>query len=102
MSRAEVRGPGQDGAQMQTDEVGHGNGGYQRKLKVKVAMAESTGKGSKKEEGCTPMVMGSYPMAKDRAEKGAPAVAGRAPAVAGSRVVTGREISLWSTRGGGE
>ena len=105
MNRAEVRGPGQDVVQMQTDEVGHGNGGNQRKSKVKVAMAESTGKGSKKEEGCTPMLMRSHPMAKERAEKGArgggksPAVAGM---VAGSRLVTGRESNLWSTRGGGE
>ena len=95
MNRAEVRLPGQDGVQMQTDEVGHGNGGNQRKLKVKVAMAESTGKGSKKEEGCTPMVMGSHPMAEERAEKGS-------PAVAGGRVATGREGNLWPTRGGGE
>ena len=57
-------------------------------------MVESTGKGSKKEEGCTPMVMGSHPMAKERAEKGAPAVAGMAPAVAGRRLVTGRESNL--------
>ena len=87
MRHAEVRVPWQDGTQMQTDEVGLGNGGNQRKLKVRVAMAESTGKGSKKEEGCTPTVMGNHPMAKERAEKGA-------PAEAGSRFVTGRESNL--------
>ena len=102
MNRAEVRWPRQDVVQMQTDEVVHGNGGNQRKSKVKVAMAESTGKGSNKEEGCTPMVMGSHPMAKERAEKGAPAVVGRAPAVARSRGPIGHKINLWSTRGGGE
>ena len=101
-SRAEVRLPWQDGLQMQTDEVGLGKGDNQRKSKAKVPMAESSRKGSEKEKGCTPMVMGSHPMAKERAEKGAPAVAGRAPAVAGSRGLTGREINLWSTRGGGE
>ena len=66
----------------------------QGKFKVRVAMAENTGKKSKKEEGCTPTVMGNHPMAKDRAEKGAPADAGMAPAVAGSRFVTGRESNL--------
>ena len=70
---------------MQPDEVGLGKGDK----------AQSTRKGSNKEKGCTPVVMGSHPMAKERAEKGA-------PAVAGSRVVTGSESNLWSTRGGGE
>ena len=55
---------------MQPDEVGLGKGDNQRKPKVEFAMAESIGKGSKKEEGCTPMVMGSHPMAKERAETG--------------------------------
>ena len=83
---------------MQTDEVGLGTGDTQRKAKAKVPMAESTRKGSKKEKGCTPMVMESHPMAKERAEKGAPAVAGSRvargggkssgpPAVAGNRAL---------------
>ena len=96
MKRAEVRRPWQKGLQMQTDEVGFGKGDNQRKTTAKVPMAESTRKGSKKEKGCTPMVMESHPMAKERAEQGAPAVAGSRvargggksgdpPAVAGNR-----------------
>ena len=90
MSLAAARMPSQDGLQMQPVEVG-----LMQEDKQQKTMAQSTRKGSKKEKGCTPVVMGSHPMAKERAEKGA-------PAVAGSRVITGRESDLWSTRGGGE
>ena len=85
MSRAEVRQPRKDGLQTLPDEVGHGNGGSQRKAVVR---------GHKKEVECTPMVMGSPPMANKIGEK-------EAPAVAGSRVVTSDNGNPWNTRDGG-
>ena len=95
MNRAEVRKPGQDGVHMQRDEVGHGKGCNQKERAEKGAPAAAG-------RGCALILMGSHPMAKERAENGPPAVAGRAAAVAGSGCLAGREINLWSTRGGGE
>ena len=91
MNRAEVRLPWQNGLQKQQHEVGIGERDNQRKAKVKVPMAQISRKGIKKEKGCTPVVLESHPMTK-----------GRAPAVAGSRVLSVSESNLWSTRGGGE
>ena len=55
---------------------------------MKLALAGSTprGRGSTKEKGRTPMVMGSRPMAKERAEKGT------APMVESLTVVIGGTI----------
>ena len=63
---------------MQPDEVGPMTGFKSIKPVMKQAVAGSTrrGKGSTKEKGYTPMVMGSRPMAKDWLN-GKPAVAGK-------------------------
>ena len=73
---------------MQPDEVGPMTGFKNIKPVMKQAVAGSTrrGKGSTKEKRYTPMVMGSRPMAKERAEKGT------APMVESLTVVIGGTI----------
>ena len=71
--------------------------GMEATNEVKVAMAERTGKGSKKEEGCTPMLMRSHPLAK-KGGKGGARGCGKSARGGGK---SWREV-VSSTRGGGE
>ena len=72
---------------MQPSEVGTVKGSKNLKPELQ-AVAGSTrrGRGSSKEKGHTPMVMGSRPMAKDVAEKGSAPMVGRLTAVIGGTI----------------
>ena len=79
---------------MQPNEVGRGNGYSQQKTTTPRNVAESIGKASKKGKGCTPIVIVSHPMAKDRAEIGA-ALAGNR----GVKATRGTPVKAAATRG---
>ena len=69
---------------------------------MKQAVAGSTrrGRGSSKEKGHTPMVMGSRPMAKERAEKGTAPMVGSLTAVIGGTIhgLSGKPAVAGKTR----
>ena len=72
---------------MQPGEVGTMKGSKNLKPEIQ-AVAGSTrkGRGSSKEKGHTPMVMGSRPMATDGAEKGSAPMVGSLTAVLGGTI----------------